>query len=420
MRGQNPLLLGEHSSKRDPIYGAHTSAIRRLWLNRARMIADRYRGDIAAYELFNEPNRITQNGDAGLPPAEVAHLHTTFYRFFHHIDRNAPGAQAWRDNVPLILGGPQPAGTGERDASHYVSDHAYLRQIYTSPPFMAYQEEYGHFPLDGLGYHLYPQEIRRSLHPPRTVWIDSQGQVQILEEEQPAREQPPTPAEDVELVVQRLDSVRALLIELGDPHCPFWITEIGYNALEGAQAEQNQAEFLHRAYTTLAARPDVAHIFWFKYEDFPPTIGYNARRWGTLIIPFVHNTACPGHACYDVTGRPVRLRPSFWAYRELAGKASLPEPPAHVRISGARVATVGQEIPFTAHVSRASLTRPITYTWQATDQETVTQRSDVQNTRVLRWQEPGTYTVMVEARNASGTVVNTHLVLVRPSEPSRP
>ena len=71
-------------------------------------------------------------------------------------------------------------------------------------------------------------------------------------------------------------------------------------------------------YTSLYARGDVANIFWFKYEDFPPASGSNAQKWGIVRIPFVSGN-CPGGICYDVNGTPSLYRTSFLTYRELAG-----------------------------------------------------------------------------------------------------
>ena len=83
--------------------------------------------------------------------------------------------------------------------------------------------------------------------------------------------------------------------------------------------------FLRDVYTSLAARricngqPEVARVFWFKYEDFPPADGTNAQRWGIVTIPFVEDTQCPGGACYEPNGTPSSRRATFLMYRELAG-----------------------------------------------------------------------------------------------------
>lgn len=257
----------------------------RLWLDRARMIVARYQGNIAAYEILNEQNRLPPNGDA-IPADVAARLHTKFYRFFHHVDReNVPPGTSWRDNISIILGGLHPAGSGPQGNP---SDRAYLRQLYDSDGFQSYRATYGDFPIDGLGYHPYPEEIRNSLR------------------------------STLSLIGSRMNEVRSVLAEVGDPTLPFWITEIGYNIGYRSQNAEGQANFLYATFTELAARGDVATIFWFKYEDFPPAEGANAQKWGVVHIPFTEGP-CPGGACYEVSGQPTVYRLSFWVYRNLAG-----------------------------------------------------------------------------------------------------
>jgi hypothetical protein len=80
-------------------------------------------------------------------------------------------------------------------------------------------------------------------------------------------------------------------------------------------------------YTTLSSRqldaqlcggaPEVANVFWFKYEDFPPATGPSAQQWGIVRIPLLGGN-CEG-GCYEPSGKPLFYRQSFWAYRELAG-----------------------------------------------------------------------------------------------------
>jgi hypothetical protein len=258
----------------------------RRWLDRARLIANRYRDRIAAYEMFNEPNYITDTLVAS--PAVIAHLHAQFYHFFHHVDRAAPGDQSWRDQVQIISGGLHPSGPRHLSAAHPVGDRQYLRQMYRSAAFQDYYAVYGHFPLDGVGYHPYPYEI-------------STG-----------------PDDDMQRILARLDVLRATLAELGDPHVPFWITEIGYNVAYGTHDEHGQAAWLQQVFLRLAQRDDVATLFWFKYEDFAPADGPDAQQWGVVQLRF-WESGCPGNICYEATGRPIRLRPSFWVYQQLTG-----------------------------------------------------------------------------------------------------
>ncbi len=411
IRGQDPRILGQPTSETDPIYGSGIDNARRIWLDRARLIAARYQGDVAAYQILNEPNRVSPVWNETLPAAEVAHLHTTFYRFFHHIDRERDDAddQTWRDDVQIISGAIQPAGSGVITEFGHLPDTYYLRQLYASAAFTDYHDEYGYFPLDGLGYHPYPQEVVRSLPPTPTSTADSAAASEA------DADSGPDPQRDLELLLSRLDEARAVLEEMGDPQQPFWITEIGHNAGFENQTAATQAEFLRLAYTALNARDDVATIFWFKYEDFPPASGPGAQKWGSVVIPFSEQATCPGGACYDVQGRPVLLRPSFWAYREIAGRGdALPEPPAQVTVRGPLHATVDADLTFTARISRTTATRPVSYTWQLAGQDTIQHQDGAADSVVLRWTEPGTYPMLVEAANPAGVVISQRVLRVYP------
>jgi hypothetical protein len=251
---------------------------------------------VDAYEVLNEQNRLPPQGKAA-PASLVARLHTKFYRWLKV--PQIPDGAAWRDEVKVIMGGLHPKGTLEKGQAGYISDADYLRQLYgynpktglpsSGEPFQEYLTKYGQYPLDGLGYHPYPEEIRLSLQA------------------------------DADLIDERLTTIRSVLSEVQDPGRRYWITEIGYNAAFKQQNEAEQAAFMRAVYTGLAQRGDVDGIFWFKYEDFPPASGPNAQRWGIVRIPFTESAVCPGGACYQIEGEPDAHRLTYFVYRELAG-----------------------------------------------------------------------------------------------------
>ncbi|WP_296759471.1 hypothetical protein [Roseiflexus sp.] len=287
------------------IYGGGVNRYMDEWLRRALMIADRYGDRVAAYQVLNEQNRLPQylpGGPAGdgIDPVITARLVTKLYRFCRGIPplpRPEPYGCA---NAAIILGGLHPRGTTNGyDDQTLLTDAEYLKQMYASEPFQGFRNAQGRWPLDGIGYHPYPEEIRLS---PNDALVD-----------------------------RGLNRMRAALQAAGDPTIPFWITEVGYNVgfdVDGPrgpippQTEAGQAAFLYDVYVSLAARGDVARIFWFKYEDFPPADGPNAQRWGLVRIPFrppQPGENCPGGACYALDGEPARWRLAYLVYRELAG-----------------------------------------------------------------------------------------------------
>jgi hypothetical protein len=298
LRGTNPRALND-SHAVPSHYGGGVNQYMDSWLTRALMIADRYSDKIAAYEVLNEENRLPQyspGGPAGdaISAAITARLLTKFYRFCKNIEPT--GENHGCTNAKIILGGLHPRGT---TSPTVISDAQYIRDIYdinnSASPFMSFKSNHPDigYPVDGIGYHPYPEEIQPSLADVR--------------------------------INNRLPIIRQTLTDVGDPYKQFWITEVGYNVAYYKNTLAGQEPFLRDVYTSLKARqltnsagPEVANVFWFKYEDFPPTTGPNVQQWGIVHIPILADGGCEG-GCYDPSGVPSFYRPSFWAYRELAG-----------------------------------------------------------------------------------------------------
>jgi hypothetical protein len=283
----------------DPKYGGAVNFYIRTWLDRALQIAQRYEDRVAAYQILNEHNRLPVSpgygGGEGLDPVVVGRLHTKFYRCFKQNEcDHTSNDPAWRAGVQVITGGLHPRGSDsivvdpDPKAARLpgITDRAYLRAVYDSDGFQGYS---GGYPLDGIGVHPYPVEIRASL---QTISSDV-GQIEL-----------------------RLDQLRSVLSPAEQK--PFWITELGYDAGYPRQTEHGQAAFLRESFTRLAARDDIARIFWFKYEDFPGN-AIAPNKWGIVRIPFQLSSTCPGGACYPADGVPEAHREAYLVYRELAG-----------------------------------------------------------------------------------------------------
>jgi hypothetical protein len=309
LQGVDANLLDEVEAVDDPLYGGGVTPYMRVWLDRALRVADRYEGYVAAYQVLNEQNRLPQylpGGPAGnaIEPSVVGRLVTKLYRFCRGIDLPVGQQARGCSGAQIILGGLHPRGTTDPVPQ---SDAEYLKDIYADAgSFTGFYNRHNFWPIDGVGYHPYPEEIRQSLS--KQVLVD-----------------------------QGLARVRQALVEAGDPCRQLWVSEVGYNVgfdVDGPlnpiprQTEQGQAEFMQDVYTTLASRQicggvrEIPHIFWFKYEDFPPATGANAQRWGIVQIPFrapAPGESCPGGACYEVNGAPAMHRLAYFTYRELAG-----------------------------------------------------------------------------------------------------
>ncbi|MGQ9926996.1 MAG: hypothetical protein ACUVS4_09005 [Chloroflexaceae bacterium] len=288
----------------DPVYGGGVNPYMRLWLDRALQIMNRYRGRVVTYEILNEQNRLPGEqsfaGGEGIDPVLTGRLHTKLYRCFKRNECDHRSADpAWRAGITLVIGGLHPRGSDILLPSgrRLMTDRDYLAELYTSEPFSGYFGAYGAYPADALGYHPYPAEIRLAAPVEEEVGrIDQRLELLRLRLRQVLRSTSPAAAE-----------------------VPLWITEIGYNAAYLQQNSAGQAAFLRAVYRQMAARSDVAVVFWFKYEDFPPLNGPNAQHWGIVRIPFVEDPRCPGGACYDPTGEPAFRREAYFTLRELAG-----------------------------------------------------------------------------------------------------
>ena len=332
----NPVSLNTGTVSTDPVYGGGINTYMRRWLDAALQIAARYNGGaygrIQAFEIFNEANRFFGDGTnlpdglqyAGLNPDYVARLHAKFYRICKNTDNSQPAARCPADTT-IIVGGLHPKGTSakrkpDEKETFTFTDEEYLQRMYQTAfsDFKNYAGNgpawQGRWPVDGVGFHPYPEEITPRESATRSI------------------------ADDLSIkIMPRLNQMRAMLIAVQDAAQPFWITEVGYNVgsykVRGPAAEANQAEFMLQLYTLLAARGDVANVFWFKYEDFPPAdivsdkkgkAIADPQRWGVVHIPFteggtVNDIPCAGGACYEPTGQPEYVRMSYLVYRELAG-----------------------------------------------------------------------------------------------------
>lgn len=333
LQGQDPRVLNTGPYTVTSMYGGGVNKAMDQWLDRALRIANRYRGQVHAYEILNEQNRLPYfdaNGYAGeaIRPEITARLMTKFYRFCKNIEPTNLN-YGCSSSTNIVLGGLHPRGTSSKPetgkpSTIVMSDAEYLAKVYdkdnAASPFADFKAKYGFYPLDGIGYHPYPEEIRQS--------------VQL----------------NNDLVDTGINRVRKILIAVGDGCNPFWITEIGLNVgfdPDGSknpipmQTATDQANLMDDVYRSLYVRElpsacgqarEVANVFWFKYEDFPPLTstpskGIWAQQWGIVRIPFTEDATCPGGACYDINGTPTYFRPSYYTYRQLAG---LPTSQAHL------------------------------------------------------------------------------------------
>lgn len=284
-----------------PAYG-YVNPYMYIWLDNAFRVAKAFPynkmtgAGIAAYEVLNEENRYLNGGGKGLSPVSVATLMTKFYRTFKLNGGPDGSLGAWRNDVSIILGGLHPDRCDDC-ATGGFNDRQYLDAIYKTSAFQSYRNTNGKYPVDGIGYHPYPMEMRSGLVPE------------------------PTGSLDLFRVPNRMDAMRAVMVQNLDSANKFWITEVGDRGAPisvdpAGDNERRQAQFMRSIYWFLWRDRDfVENVFWFKYEDFAVPADPDAtgpENWGVVRIK-------PGTTTeYDNNGTIERTKASFNTFKDLA------------------------------------------------------------------------------------------------------
>lgn len=209
------------------------------------ILATRYQGRVAAYEIWNEPNLNYEWGYRDPSPAEYTALLQAAYRAIKAAD---PAAV-------VVSGGLAPTGGGSAEA---MSDLLFLEGMYQAGAR-------GHF--DALGSHPYSYGLPPDAAPPDTITF-------------------------AEVARQH-----ALMARYNDAATPIWITEMGW-VLEthwdlGEYHSQGvdllqQAAYLRRAHEKIETEwPFVEAVFLFNL-DFSIAPWYAApeqMRWYAILNP---------------------------------------------------------------------------------------------------------------------------------------
>jgi hypothetical protein len=274
----------------DPTDG--TNHFIRVFRDRAASVAAHYGTSISAYEIINEPNiswdlwQDSKWGEAEIKSERYACLITTAYE---SIKTEDPQAQILTGG--MVIGSP-PEGQNRNQFD-------YLYELYTSSWVTRYQAAgnaskpgWNVVPWDGV-----------ALHPYYT---------------------------DVTNLFSLLNEFTQKMHDRGDFKSKLWLTEIGAPADPPSspndppgQAEIDQAYYLNAIYSGILTRTDlrdaVAHVFWFKYEDFVP--GNYTHNYG--LVRLLENDK---HDNYDPSGRVWVHKLAYHVYQELALNVKITDP----------------------------------------------------------------------------------------------
>ncbi|HEC35331.1 MAG TPA: hypothetical protein ENI39_02215 [Anaerolineae bacterium] len=195
-----------------------------------RQMAERYRGRVDAYELWNEANLAREWQGDTLDPARFAAL----------VVEGAQGVRAG-DPGALVLSGA-PGVTGINDGVTAIDDRAFLRGMLAAGLAQW---------VDGIGVHPYG-----FANPPEASARDPQQTA-------PSHNDHPS-----FFFRDTLEDYRAIMLEYGAGSLPLWVTEFGWPSVEGMGdmdttgweyarhiSEQQQADYIVRAFKIGLATP---------------------------------------------------------------------------------------------------------------------------------------------------------------------
>jgi plastocyanin len=183
-------------------------------------VVQRYKGKVAGYQIWNEPNFARETG----PYASASQYAAMLKSAYTTVKSGDPGAI-------VILGALTP--TGLNDPFTAVDDVTFLRRLY------AYNggELKGYF--DVLGAH-----PGSNANPPDTMWPEKPG---------------PGPGwtNHASFYFRRVEELRQVMVENGDAHKQMWLTEFGWMSMAAPPpgfdfakqvTEQEQAAYIAEAF----------------------------------------------------------------------------------------------------------------------------------------------------------------------------
>ena len=220
-------------------------------------LAARYEGNVAAYELWNEPNLQREWNGMPLSAGSFAQL----------VHQGAAGERA-ADAQALVISGA-PATTGVNDGLIAIDDRVYLRELLS--------QDMGD--LDGIGVHPYGWA-----NPPAASAADTQ-QLAPTHNNHPSF-----------FFSDTLRQYQAILSDAGYEQLPLWLTEFGWGSFEGFGAappaeaqfmsyvsEWQQAQYTQEALALVHNWSGIGPVFLWNL-NFAPTIGAGFSESGYSLL----------------------------------------------------------------------------------------------------------------------------------------
>jgi hypothetical protein len=247
-------------------------------------VANRYKGKVAAYEIWNEPNL---DREAGTPIDPV--------RFYRTLRAGYLAVKAVDPNAVVVMGALTP--TGIDDPDHAIDDVKFLKQL-----FAINNGEVKKY-YDVMGAH-----PGSNNNPPDTFYPDKPGPGTG-----PAGCRPSCWRDHPSFYFRRIEQIRQIMVDNGDIAKQMWITEFGWastpNPAEGfgyaaVNTEDLQAQYIYRALEKAKTEYDY--------------IGVMALFQLNYALPSVLDDPNNEIVAWGVIRRDGSKRPSFYAVQRHA------------------------------------------------------------------------------------------------------
>lgn len=228
-----------------------------------RVLAERYRGQIDAYEIWNEQNLAFETGG-----------HVDIGRYVAILKAGYTAVKAVDPDAVVVFGGLTP--TGVNDPSIAIDDEFYLRQIY------AWNNGEIKNYYDVLGAH-----PGSNSNAPDQIWPENPGAYGWSDHRS--------------FYFRRIEDLRAVMVENGEGHKQIWLTEFGWTTRNPAPgyeygqyiSEAQQAEYLTRAFEIARTEWPYIGVMFVWNLNFAVVVDPNDEKgpWGVLRADWSHRPA---------------------------------------------------------------------------------------------------------------------------------
>ncbi len=248
----------------------------------ARRVAERYRGRISAYILWNEPNLAIEWGNRKPDAVQYAAL----------LRAGAQAVRAADPDARVIAAAPAPTNENSDRAQ---DDRQFLRELYAAGAADSF---------DALAAHPYAFGL-----PPDAPAAANDG-----------------------LNLKRISSLREIMQENGDSAKPIWITEFGYPTeqppgyADRVVNEEQQAQYLAEAYNQ--ARDELPYVERFTVWNLVRDLPADDEQFGYTLLRADGSTK-PG---YHAVQQLQKQSPLLELASKLFSSSSAPESPSSNRV----------------------------------------------------------------------------------------